>query len=35
LIKLLELVHLDYLVARVGGFDIVDDWNDILSGGEK
>lgn len=35
LVKLLELVHLDYLVAREGGFDSVNDWSDVLSGGEK
>lgn len=36
--KLLELlghVRLAYLVEREGGFDKVNDWNDVLSGGEK
>ncbi len=33
--KLLESVRLDYLEAREGGFDSVNDWNDVLSGGEK
>jgi ATP-binding cassette subfamily D (ALD) protein 3 len=26
---------LDYLVDREGGFSSVNDWNDVLSGGEK
>jgi ABC-type uncharacterized transport system fused permease/ATPase subunit len=36
--KLLELlghVRLAYLVDREGGFDKINDWNDVLSGGEK
>lgn len=33
--KLLEAVRLDYLEGREGGFDSVNDWNDVLSGGEK
>ena len=35
LTKLLEHVRLDYLVAREGGYDTTNDWNDVLSGGEK
>jgi len=35
LTHLLELVHLEYLVEREGGYDSVNDWNDVLSGGEK
>ncbi|CAD8195470.1 unnamed protein product [Paramecium octaurelia] len=35
LTELLRLVHLDYLVAREGGYDKCNDWNDVLSGGEK
>jgi len=31
--KLLESVRLDYLEGREGGFDSVNDWNDVLSGG--
>jgi ATP-binding cassette subfamily D (ALD) protein 3 len=33
--KLLKEVQLEYLEDREGGFDAVNDWNDILSGGEK
>jgi len=33
--NLLEKVKLEYLVEREGGFDAVNDWNDVLSGGEK
>jgi ABC-type uncharacterized transport system fused permease/ATPase subunit len=33
--KLLEAVRLDYIEGREGGFDSVNDWNDVLSGGEK
>lgn len=32
---MLEHVRLDYLVAREGGYDTTNDWNDVLSGGEK
>ncbi|CAD8089388.1 unnamed protein product [Paramecium primaurelia] len=35
LTELLRLVHLDYLVVREGGYDKCNDWNDVLSGGEK
>ena len=31
----LELVQLSYLLERDGGFDAVQDWADVLSGGEK
>lgn len=32
---LLKEVHLEYLADREGGFDAVNDWMDVLSGGEK
>lgn len=32
---LLNEVRLGYLVRREGGWDTVNDWNDVLSGGEK
>ena len=32
---LLREVRLDYLVAREGGYEAENDWNDVLSGGEK
>ena len=32
---MLEHVRLDYLVTREGGYDTTNDWNDVLSGGEK
>ncbi len=32
---LLKDVHLEYLADREGGFDAVNDWMDVLSGGEK
>ncbi len=35
LIKLLEVVDIDYIRIRHKGLDIVKDWNDVLSGGEK
>lgn len=33
--EILEEVRLGYLVGREGGWDSVNDWNDVLSGGEK
>ncbi|CAF1505424.1 unnamed protein product, partial [Rotaria sordida] len=33
--ELLDKVQLTYLVQREGGFDGVQDWMDVLSGGEK
>lgn len=33
--KILHSVELAYLVDREGDFNSVNDWNDVLSGGEK
>jgi ATP-binding cassette subfamily D (ALD) protein 3 len=33
--QLLKWVRLDYIEEREKGFDSVNDWNDVLSGGEK
>jgi ABC-type uncharacterized transport system fused permease/ATPase subunit len=33
--ELLEKVQLIYLIQREGGFEGVQDWMDVLSGGEK
>ncbi len=27
--------HLDYIIKREGGLDKINEWNDVLSGGEK
>lgn len=35
LMKILELVYLDYIPEREGGFDTVKEWKDVFSGGEK
>lgn len=35
LLDILTTVRLEYIPGRVGGFDHVDDWFDVLSGGEK
>ena len=35
LLELLKVVKLAYLVEREGNFDKENDWNDVLSGGEK
>ena len=33
--EILEKVELSYLLEREGSFDSVQDWSDVLSGGEK
>ncbi|XP_037874940.1 ATP-binding cassette sub-family D member 3 [Bombyx mori] len=33
--RFLRIVQLEYLAARDGGWDAVEDWMDVLSGGEK
>jgi len=35
LFKLLQIVHLEYLLERDGGWDALADWAAVLSGGEK
>jgi ATP-binding cassette subfamily D (ALD) protein 3 len=35
LLELLRQVRLEYIVGREGGWDKDNDWNDVLSGGEK
>lgn len=35
LLELLRIVRLEYIVEREGGWDKLNDWADVLSGGEK
>ena len=33
--EVLKIVKLEYLIEREGSWDVENDWNDVLSGGEK
>jgi ABC-type uncharacterized transport system fused permease/ATPase subunit len=35
LVEILKQVDLAYLLKREGGWDVVKEWADVLSGGEK
>ncbi|TPX30347.1 hypothetical protein SmJEL517_g06070 [Synchytrium microbalum] len=35
LMEILKMVYLEYVVTREGGFDVVKEWKDVFSGGEK
>jgi ATP-binding cassette subfamily D (ALD) long-chain fatty acid import protein len=35
LLDILKIVYLDYIPAREGGLDVIKEWKDVFSGGEK
>ena len=35
LLTIMGYVSLEYIVSREGGWDVVNEWQDVLSGGEK
>ena len=35
IIQIMKFAHLDYIIEREGGLNSINDWGDVLSGGEK